>query len=239
MGLMPDKREKVIEILSQFGTQSMVNLVEKTGIRRGDLFKLIPEMESDKNITSKKDGRERLVSLSSPIKSTKSFILNYEKQLDHYEKFIEKELKNLEKNKPLVSKTNFPFTKIKIKQPVLELDKEKNIYRDMGKTTEGHAYTFKTRPTARKHFDMLLNTLNRLYQESSALNFADIIIDDDKLLREYQKRSDKLIRNTTKRIEKMFDPEEDLKSRTFITWQLRNVLYGLVFKASLKKEIEN
>jgi len=121
----------------------------------------------------------------------------------------------------------------------LELDKERNVWRDMGKTEDDYAYTFKTKPTARKHFDNILNLLNRLYQESSVLNFAGVIIDNDKLLREYQKRSEKLIKRTVRRIENMFDKKDDPKSLTFVIWQMRNVLYGLAFKATLEKEMGN
>jgi len=236
---MPDKREKVIEILALNGELSMVKLIEKSEVRRNDVFKLIPKMEKEKIVRTRIEGREKLVRLYSPIKKTNYFITNYPKRLKYFEKSLETQIKALEKNKPLVSKTNFPFTKIKIKQPVLELDKKRKVYRDMGKTRDSYALTFKTRPTARKHFDNILVLLNKLYQESSVLNFANTIIDDDTLLREYQKKSEKLIRNTTKKIENIFPVEVDQESLTFVIWQMRNVLHGLVFKATLEKEMKS
>lgn len=237
---MPEYREKVIEILSHNGELSMVNLRKELGMGNLNTFTdLINGMEKKEYVKTKHEGRERLVRLFSPIKSTNHFITNYPNRLKYFEKSFETELNALEKNKPLVSKIDFPFTKVKIKRGVLELDKERNVWRDMGKTEDDYACTFKTKPTARKHFDNILNLLNRLYQESSVLNFAGVIIDNDKLLREYQKRSEKLIKRTVRRIENMFDKKDDPKSLTFVIWQMRNVLYGLAFKATLEKEMGN
>jgi len=235
---MPDKREKVIEILAQYGENSMVKLVELTGIRRNDLFELIPKMKSEELVKIRSEGREKLVRLFSPKKSIDYFIENYPKRLKYFEKLIETELKALEKNKPLISKTDFPFIKVKIKRGVLELDKERNVKRDMGKTEDDYVYKFKTRPTARKHFDNIMVLLNKLYQESSVLNFNDPVIDNYKLLKNYQKRSEKLIKKTRKNIEDMFYDKQDPKALTFVVWQMRNVLYGIFYKEILELEME-
>ena len=235
-GLMPDKPEKVIEILSQYGELSMVKLIEKTGVRRNDLFDLIPKMEKEKIVITKIIGREKLVRLFSPKKSIDRFIKNYPKRLKHFEKSLETELKALEKTLPLVSITH-PLKNVKVKRPVLELDKKTNIWTDMGKTEVSHARTFKTRPTSEKHFVKILNLLYNLYQESSSLNFVSPIIDDYKLLRNYQNRSEKMIKEITDRTSKMI-LKQDPNSIVYVNYRLRNVLYGLIYKETLKQEMK-
>ena len=230
---MPDKHQKVIENLYRYGELSMLRLQEKTGIRRNDLFKLIPEMLKNGKVRTRKKGRENLVSLNSPEAPTKSLLINFDKRLRRYEKIIETELKALEKSKPLIS-TSLPFTKVKTKEPIMELDKKRNVYRPMRETWDSNPYTFKTRPTPRKHLDILLDLLHKLYQESSALNFADTIVDDETLLRDWQKKSEKLIRDTVNKMEEMFYEQ---RGYTFVVSKIRMVLYGLIYKATLEKEI--
>lgn len=229
--MTPDKEQKVIETLSRYGELSMIELQKTTEIRRNDLFELIPYLETENKVKTRIEGREKLISLSSPDKDVKAFIITFDKQLDQYEKSIKTELKALEKNKPLVSTSDHPFVKVKTKVGVLELDKERNVYRDMGKTEDSYAYTFKTVPKARKHFDELLNLINTLYQESSALNYADDLVNDTSLLKAYQKRAQRLIKNTTSELERMFHGEKDF---IFVAWHLRNVLHGLIYKETLK-----
>jgi len=230
---MPDKHQKVIENLYRYGELSMLRLQEKTGIRRNDLFKLIPEMLKNGKVRTRKKGRENLVSLNSPEAPTKSLLINFDKRLRQYEKIIETELKALEKSKPLISFSS-SFEKVKTKEPIMELDKKRNVYRPMGKIRDGYAYDFKTRPTPRKHFDNLLDLLHKLYQESSVLNFADTIVDDETLLRDWQKKSEKLIIDTVNQIEKMFYEQ---RGYVFVVSKIRMVLYGLIYKATLEEEI--
>jgi len=129
---MPEKPEKVIKTLSLNGELSMIKLQQKTEIRRNTLFELIPKMENNKLVSTRIEGRERLVRLYSPIKSTNHFIKNYPNRLKYFKKLLETELKALEKTLPLVSNT-LPLKKVKTKEPVLELDKKRNTWRDMGK----------------------------------------------------------------------------------------------------------
>ena len=159
---MPDKREKVIKTLALNGELSMVKLIEKSEIRRNDVFDLIKDLESEKLVRTRIEGREKLVRLHSPIKETNYLITNYPNRLKYFEKSLETQLKALEKTLPLVSNT-LPLKKVKTKEPVLELDKKNNVWRDMGKTRDGYAYTFKTRPTAEKHFVKILDLLYKLY----------------------------------------------------------------------------
>ncbi len=106
----------------------------------------------------------------------------------------------------------------------------------MGKTEDSHVYTWKTRLQPRKHFDSLLNILNRMYQESSAINFAEPITDDSKLIKEYQKRSERLIKDTVKKIENIC--RDDGPALHFVIHQIRNVIYGMIYKTTLEKEIK-
>ncbi len=233
---MPDKREKVIEILAQYGENSMVKLVELTGIRRNDLFELIPKMKSEELVKIRSEGRERLVRLFSPKKSIDYFIRNYPKRLKHFRKSLEKEFKALEKNLPLVS-DKLPLIKVKKREYVFSLDKKTNTRRYMGKTREGHGYIFKARPTAEKQFVKILDLLYKLYQESSALNFAESIIENPKLIKTLQKNSEKIIKEITDKISKMI-LKQDPNSIVYVNNRMRNVLYGLIFKATLKEEME-
>jgi len=235
---MPELREKIIEILCQYNELSVVKLIEKTDIgNRNKAFEIINQLEKDGHVKTRKQGRERLVSLSSPNKTVDSFINSFGKRLDSYDKIINKHLIGLEKNLPLVS-TIHPLKKVKTKTGVLELDKKRGVYRDMGKTQDSHAYTWKTRPKPLIHFNTLLNTLYKLYQESSVINFAEPITDDPKLIKKYQKRSDMLIRDTIRKIENMFK-ENDMNSFHYVITQLRNTLYGLIFRVTLEKEIKS
>ena len=234
--MTPDNPEKVIEILAQYSELPMVRLVELTEIRRNDLFELIPKMESKELIATRRKGREMLVRLFSPIKTTNHFITNYPNRLKWFEKSLEKEFKALEKNLPIVS-TTLPMKKIKVKQRIFSLDKKTNTRRDMGETQDGHAYTFRARPTAEKQLVKILNLLYRLYQESSSLNFAESIIDDPKLIKTFQKSSEKIIKEITDKISKMI-LKRDPNSIVYVNYRLQNVLYGLVYKETLKKELE-
>jgi len=109
----------------------------------------------------------------------------------------------------------------------------------MGKTRDGYAYTFKTRPTAEKQFVKILDLLYKSYQESSALNFAESIIEDPKLIKIYQERSEKMIKEKeiTDNISKMI-LKQDPNSIVYVNNRLRNVLYGLVFKTTLEEEMK-
>jgi len=190
------------------------------------------EWETEGKIKIKQVGREKQVSLASPDKKVNTFIINFGKGLDNYEKLLNKHLTALDKNKPLIS-PNQPLKKVKTKTGVLELDKKRQVYRYMGKTQDSHAYTWKTRAKPRIHFETILNLLNRLYQESSIITFGTPICDDPTLLKDYQTRSQKIIERTTKEIENMFRGKPDF---AFIIYRIRMVLYGFVYKATINAE---
>ena len=88
-----------------------------------------------------------------------------------------------------------------------------------------------------KHFVKILELLYKLYQESSSLNFVESIIDSTKLIKTFQKNSEKMIKEITDKISKMI-LNQDPNSIVYVNYRLRNVLYGLVFKATLEKEMK-
>jgi len=103
-GMTPDKPEKVIEILSIKDELSMIDLRKELGMGNLNSFiALINKMEKRQLVTTRIEGRERLVRLYSPIISTNYFIKNYPNRLKSLKKSLEKEFKALEKNLPLVS----------------------------------------------------------------------------------------------------------------------------------------
>jgi len=234
---MPVDPKIVIEILVQYSELPIGRLwrLSEYG-NRTVFFKTIDQFENDGIVKSRRKGSERLISLASPNKTVDSFINTFGKRLDSYEKLVSKHLNGFRKNMPLISKKE-PMKKIKTKIGIIELDKKRRMYRYMGKTKDSHAYTWKTRSKPRMHFDQLLNTLNRIYQESSAINFAEPITEDSRLIKEYQKRSERLIKETITKIENIC--RGDGPALNFVIYRIRNVIYGMIFKYTLEKEIKS
>jgi len=213
----------------------MEKLMRKMEMRnRNTFYNFIKQMEDSEIIKTEKKGRFRRVYLKSPDKKVNKFIITFGSRLDLYEKEINKYLALLGKNLPLISKDQ-PMMIVKTKVGVLEFDKERQMYRDMGKTQDSHGYTWKTRAKPRKYFDTMLELLHKLYQESSVLSFGDYLADNDVLIKGYQKRSDKLIKETVRKIENMFRGETDF---VFAIDQIRRRLYALVYRATLKEQIK-
>ena len=232
---MPDNDEKLINFVAQENGIGMEKLMQKMEMRnRNTFYKFVKQMEEREIIKTEKEGRSRRVYLKSPDKKVDKFINTFGNRLDLYEKEINKYLALLEKNLPLISKDQ-PMKRVKMKVGVLEFDKERRMYRDMGKTQDSHGYTWKTRAKPRKHFDTTLELLHKLYQESSVLSFSEFLVDDDVLIKGYQKRSDKLIKETVRKIENMFRGERDF---AFAIDQIRRRLYALVYRAILKEQIK-
>ena len=233
--LMPENDEKLIDLIAQENGIGMEKLMRKMEMRnRNTFYNFIKQMEDREIIKTEKEGRLRRVYLKSPDKKVDKFINTFGNRLDLYEKEINKYLALLGKNLPLISKDH-PMKIVKMKVGVLELDKERQVYRDMGKTQDSHGYTWKTRAKPRKYFDAMLDLLYKLYQESSVLSFGESITDDDVLINGYQKRSDKLIKETVRKIENMFRGETDF---AFAIDQIRRRLYALVYRATLKEQIK-
>jgi len=231
-----DVWEKTVEVLINKSEVSKSELIRLSGYgNRNKFFEYLKQWELNKLIKIRRpNDREILVSLASPDKKVNTFIKNFGKKLDYYEKQLNIHLTALDKNKPLIS-PNQPMKKIKTKTGVLELDKKSGVYRDMGKTQDSHAYTWKTRAKPRMHFEIILNLLNRLYQESSIFTFGTSICDDPTLMKKYQTRSEKLIKHTVNKIENMF---RDKRDNAFVVTRIRMVLYGFVYKATMEAEFK-
>jgi len=232
---MPEIDDNLIFFVSQENGIGMDKLLIKMKMgNRNTFFNFIKEKENQGIIETKKIGRTRHVYLKSLDKKVDTFINTFGKRLDLYEKEVNNNLTLLEKNLPLITKDH-PMKKVKTKEAVLELDKERQVYRDMGKRIEGHAYTWKTRAKPRKHFDVILQLLHKLYQESSVLTFGDTFTDNPALIKGFQKRSDKLIKDTCTKIEKMFKDKPDF---VYAINRLRGSIYALIYKATWEKEFK-
>ena len=85
------------------------------------------------------------------------------------------------------------------------------------------------------HFESILDLLHRLYQESSIITFGTTICDEASLMKEYQTKSDRLIKETITDIENMFRNVDDL---AYVINRIRMILYGYVFKATMEREFE-
>jgi len=235
--LTPDNPEKVLQILSVKDELSMVNLRKEIGMMNLNSFqKLIDQMEKKGIVSTRTDGRERLVRLSDPRPPIDYFIKNYPKRLQYYKKTLAKESKALLNNLPIVSE-KLPLIKVKVKEPTWEYDKKTNMHRPTGKPQEVDKYTFKARPTAEKQLAKILDLLYNLYQESSSLNFAKSIIDNPRLINTYQNRSEKMIKEITDNISNTL-LKKDINSLPYVNFRLSNVLSGLIFKYTLEKEMK-
>ena len=222
---------KVLNSLS-FGIElTMTNLFIKTGHKnRNTVIESVNKLEGMGLVFSRREGRERLV-LKTPLeKATRRFVDKYDITIINYSIIINENLKLLEKNMPLVPNTSNTMKKIKIREPVLELDKEKNRWTDQGKTREGHAFTWKTREKPLEHFNIILTALNGLYQESSAISFSEFIGDESRN-KDYQKQSKKLITDTLSELERIFD--KDPKSKHYGYFVIGNTLSGLIHQIML------
>ena len=118
----------------------------------------------------------------------------------------------------------------------MELDKKDGVYRDLGKTEDSHAYTWKPRSKPLLHFETILNLLNSLYQESSVITYGMPLFGYPELMHDYQTKSQKLISDTVKELENMFEGEVDY---VFVITRIRMVLYGLVYKATMEAKIKS
>jgi len=231
---MPEIDQNLIFFVSQENGIGMEKLFRKLGIgNRNKFYDLIKSMGEQGSIETKKIGRTRHVYLNSPDKKVNHFIKTFGNRLELYEKEINKNLTLLEKNLPLISEKQ-PMKPVKIKVPQLKIDKKKHMYTVQG-TVNQHYMTWKTRAKPRKYFDTILQLLHRLYQESSVLTFGDTFTDDTTIIKGYQERSEKLIKDTATKIENMFRDKIDF---AFVITQLRRSIYALIYKLTLKEDLK-
>lgn len=234
---MPEIEEKLIFFVSQENGIGMEKLFGKMGIgNRNKFYDLAGSMEEQDIIETKKIGRTRHVYLKSIDKKVNHFLNTFGKRLDQYEKEINKNLALLEKNLPLISETQ-PMKPVKIKIPKLELIKKTKSewkYKAQG-TIDDHGMAWNPRAKPKKYFDAVLQLLHKLYQESSVLTFGNTFTDDTNLIKEFQNRSEKLIKNTCTKIEDMFRDKIDF---TYAITRLRQSIYALIYKLTLKEDLK-
>jgi len=234
---MPEIEENLIFFASQDYGIGMEKLMGKMKIgNRNKFFNLIKEMEDQNIIETKKIGRTRHIYLKSIDKKVNHFLNTFGKRLDQYEKEINKNLALLEKNLPLISETQ-PMKPVKIKIPKLELIKKTKSewkYKAQG-TIDDHGMAWNPRAKPKKYFDTILQLLHKLYQESSVLTFGDTFTADTKLIKQFQNRSEQLIKDTSKKIEDMFRDKRDF---VFAVTQLRQSIYALIYKLTLKEDLK-
>jgi len=234
---MPEIDDNLIFFVSQesgIGTEKLMRQM-KIG-NRTTFYNFIDKKEKEGVIETKKSGRDRHVYLKSLDKRVDKFINTFGKRLDLYEKEINNNLTLLEKNLPLISET-LPMKPVKIKIPKLKRIKKTKkewTYKAQG-TIDDHGMTWNARAKPRKHFDVILQLLHKLYQESSVLTFGDTFTDNPTLIKGYQKRSDKLIKDTSTKIENMFKGKTDF---VYAITRLRGSIYALIYKATLEEEIK-
>jgi len=234
---MPEIDQNLIFFVAQENGIGMEKLLLQMRIgNRTTFYNLIKEKEDQGIIETKKIGRTRHVYLKSIDKKVNHFINTFGKRLDLYEKEINRNLALLEKNLPLISETR-PMKPVKIKIPKLERIKKTKkewTYKVQG-TINDHGMTWNARAKPRKHFDIILQLLHKLYQESSVLTFGDTFTDDTTIIKGYQERSEKLIKKTCTEIEDMFRDKIDF---TYAITRLRQSIYALIYKLTLKEDLK-
>jgi len=245
--LTPEVWEKTVNMLLNYGEVSKSELFRLTGYgNKNKFFEYVKEWEEEKLVKTRQLGNKIMVRLYSPISTVDTFINNFNKRLDNYQKLINKQLQALENSRPLVPSggnalivtmddSSNPMKKIPTREPVLELDKKKQAWVYKGKTRAGYAYTWKTRTKPRRHLEQLLLLLDRIYKEQTALTFAVPLTGNPTLIEGYQKHSNKMIEDTIKKIENMF--KDDIPSLSFISFQIRHVMYGMILKHQMEKEV--
>jgi len=231
----------------EYWENTMKILIENPVISKNELFRqsdygnknrffqFLDEWEKEGLVAIKQVGREKQVSLSSPDKKINKFINDFGKDLVNYEKLLKKHLIALEKNKPLISPKK-PFKPRKGKRPAIEVKKKDNVLTINIKTEDDpnlRAWNTRTKPLV--HFETILNLLNKLYQQSSVMTFDMPLIDDFKLMRNYQTKSKKLIEDT---VQELIDIFRDEIGFHFVIKRIRKVLYALVYKATMEAKMK-
>jgi hypothetical protein len=165
------------------------------------------------------------------------FIHNFGIELNNYEKLLKNNLQQLKNNLPLIN-PNKPMKVVKgMRIGVLELDKKDNVWRDLGKTeADDSKRTWNCRKKPLMHFEAIMNILNQIYQQSSALNYNIGLDIDTTLMKKYQKKSDKMINDTVDKIEDMFRGKTDF---AYVTTRLRATLSGIIYQNTMKVNMKN
>jgi len=235
--MTPDVWENVMNILIEKYELSKTELYEKSWYANKTKFwKYLDEWEKEGKIKVRQPKKEKLVSLSSSDKGLKLFLNNFGIELDIYEKMLKNNLQQLKNNLPLIN-PNKPMKVVKgMRRGVLELDKKDNVWRDLGKTeADDSKRTWNCRKKPLMHFEAIMNILNQIYQQSSALNYNIGLDIDTTLMKKYQKKSDKMINDTVDKIEDMFRGKTDFH---YAITRLRATLSGIIYQNTMKTNMK-
>jgi len=235
--MTPDVWENVMNILIEKYELSKTELYEKSWYANKTKFwKYLDEWEKEGLISVRQPKKEKLVSLSSSDKGLKLFLNNFGIELNNYEKLLKNNLQQLKNNLPLIN-PNKPMKVVKgMRRGVLELDKKDNVWRDLGKTeADDSKRTWNCRKKPLMHFEAIMNILNQIYQQSSALNYNIGLDIDTTLMKKYQKKSDKMINDTVDKIEDMFRGKTDF---AYVITRLRATLSGIVYQNTMKANMK-
>ena len=117
---MNELDKKILNALTYEYVTNMTELMTITGYgNKNYLVDHVKRLEKIGKISTIKDGRERLMKKHLPLDETKKFVDNYGITLKNYAKVINGNLKQLEKNMPLVPKKN-SIKRIKTKEPLIK-----------------------------------------------------------------------------------------------------------------------
>ena len=235
--MTPDVWEDVMNILIEKYELSKTELYEKSWYANKTKFwKYLDEWEKEGLISVRQPKKEKLVSLSSSDKGLKLFLNNFGIELNNYEKMLKNNLQQLKNNLPLIN-PNKPMKPVKgMRRGVLELDKKDNHWRDLGKTEPDDSLrTWNCRKKPLMHFEAIMSILNQIYQQSSALNYNIELDIDTYLMKKYQKKSDKMINDTSNKIEDMFRGKPDFG---YAISRLRATLSGIVYQNTMKSNMK-
>jgi len=236
--MTPDVWENVVNILIEKYELSKTKLYEKSWYANKTKFwKYLDEWEKEGLISVRQPKKEKLVSLSSSDKGLKLFLNNFGLELNNYEKILKNNLQQLKNNLPLIN-PNKPMKVIKgMRRVVLELDKKDNVWRDLGKTeADDSKRTWNCRKKPLQHFEAIMSILNQIYQQSSALNYNIGLNIDTSLMKKYQEKSDKMINDTSNKIEDMFRGKTDFH---YAITRLRVTLSGIIYQNTMKANMKN
>jgi len=226
----------VMNILIEKYELSKTELFEKSWYANKTKFwNYLKEWEKEDKIKVRQPEKEMLVSLSDSDKGIALFLNNFGIELNNYEKLLKNNLQQLKNNLPLIH-VKRPMKQVKTRVGVLELDKKRQVYRDMGKTEASHGMIWNCRKKPLQHFEAIMGILHQIYQQSSALNYNIGLNVDTALMKKYQEKSDKLINDTANKIEDMFRGKTDF---VYAVNRLRATLSGIIYQKTMKTNMKN
>jgi|CXWL01.1.fsa_nt_gi hypothetical protein len=227
--------EKILQILPPHYEMSMSDLWRKAKYgNKNYLVKAVEKLEKGGYVTRKRIGKKTLVKRNSKLSEIENFILNYRKNLENYQKNIDQNIKKLGETMPIVPTNGSLFENLTIEEPVYELNEKTNKHSFKGKLQSRDVHTWRTRKEPLFYFGNILNLLSNIYQQSSAISFSEFI-DDKPIIKEYQKESKEIIKNSLKTLDSIF--EKFPETKFYANFYIQKTLYGLIHQIILDKEL--